>query len=525
MPRYAYDRLSAQDNMFLVAETANTPMHIAAVQVVETGDLANSDGGVDIARYKRALESVLHLIPRYRQKLRYIPVQNRPVWVDDRFFSLDYHVRHSALPKPGTLDQLKALCSRIMSNSLDRARPLWEIWIVEGVQGGEQFAIVSKIHHCMIDGSAGADLAQILASPDPAAEIGEPVPYIPRPAPATGELLRDELAQRALAPVRGLARLRQWWQDAEAPWSEVEQRVGAMTDLVRQTVNGSSETPINGRLGPHRRFDWLTMPLDDVRDVKRVLGATVNDVVLATVAGAVRHYLARRRVDPSGLDFRVSAPVNVRTAKDAGKMGNFVSSWIVPLPLHLETPEERLAAVRESTRELKASRGALGVEMLMAAAEWLPDAAIRVASRAAAGPVNMIVTNVPGPQFPLYQLGAKLLGTYPMVPCMPDSGLGVALFSYDGRLCWGFNADPERVPDLPVFVEAIKGAFEELRTLAASRVTEPRRKVADESAGRRKRGGARSTAKVPEAPEPLAAAAQDPNAPSGDRVVPISARR
>lgn len=524
MARYNYDRLSAQDNMFLVAESANTPMHIAAVQIVETGDLAHPDGGVDVARYKRALESVLHMIPRYRQKLRYIPIQNRPVWVDDRFFSLDYHVRHSALPKPGTNEQLKALCSRIMAHPLDRARPLWEIWIIEGVQGGEQFAIVSKIHHCMIDGSAGADLAQILASADPAAKVAEPLPYIPRAAPAPGELLRDELARRALAPLRGLSRLRQWWREADDPWSEVEQRVGAVTDLVRQTANGSSETPINGRLGPHRRFDWLTMPLDDVRDVKRVLGATVNDVVLATVSGAVRSYLARRRVDPSGLDFRVSAPVNIRTAENAGKMGNFVSSWIVPLPLHLETPEERLAAVREATQELKASRGALGVELLMEAAEWLPDSAIRLAARASAGPVNMIVTNVPGPQFPLYQLGAKLLGIYPMVPCMPDSGLGVALFSYDGRLCWGFNADPERIPDLPVFVDAIQGAFEELRGLAASRVTAPRRKRPEDEGKSRKKRGSHEAPQAGEAADAVADSEAE-RAPADDRVVSIAARR
>ncbi len=169
MPRYAYERLSAQDTLFLVAESPNTPMHIAAVQIVEVGDLRTTDGGIDIERYKGAIESVLHRIPRYRQKLRWIPLENRPVWVDDRHFSLDYHIRHSSLPRPGSLEQLKQLCSRIMAHPLDRSRPLWEIWVVEGLEGGEQFALISKIHHCMLDGSAGSELAQILMSPSPTA--------------------------------------------------------------------------------------------------------------------------------------------------------------------------------------------------------------------------------------------------------------------------------------------------------------------------------------------------------------------
>ncbi len=477
MPRYAYDRLSAQDNLFLVAESPTTPMHIGAVQIIEAGGLRSEVGGIDVARFSSALAGVLHLIPRYRQKLRQPRLGARPVWIDDPHFDLAWHLRHSSLPRPGTLEQLKQFTARVMSRALDRARPLWEIWIVEGLAEGEQFALISKIHHCMLDGSAGADLASVLASPRPDAGIAEPLPYLPRPAPSAAELLRNEIADRLRAPLRGLRALRSAPLRAErAPaWRE---RASALREVLGQTLlHPASPTPINGELSPHRRVDWITMPLEDVRDVKGALGCTLNDLVLAVVAGAVRRYLMLRRVDPAGIDFRISAPVNRRPEERRGQMGNFVSSWVVPLPIGEPEARRRVAAIRETTQGLKRSRAALGVETLLGLAEWLPDPVIALAARASAGPVNMIVTNVPGPQFPLYQLGAKLLGIYPLVPCLPGGGLGVALFSYDGKLCWGLNADPGLVPDLPAFGRTVVDSFEELRGLAVSTLTEPRRRA------------------------------------------------
>ncbi len=481
MPRYAYDRLSAQDNLFLVAESPTTPMHIGAVQIIESGGLRTEEGGIDVPRFGRGLAGVLHLIPRYRQKLCAPRFGARPVWVDDPHFDLAWHLRHSSLPRPGTLEQLKQLTARVMSRPLDRARPLWEIWIVEGVAGGEQFALISKIHHCMLDGSAGADLASILASPRPEAAIAEPTPYLPKPAPSGAEILRSEIADRLRAPLRGLRELRLRVRDPELPGA-LRERAAALREVLSHALHPASPTPINGELSPHRRIDWLTMPLDDVRDVKGALGCSVNDLVLATVAGAVRRYLIHRRVDPAGIDFRVSAPVNRRSEAQRGQLGNFVSSWVVPLPIGEPEAARRLAAVCETTQGLKQSRAALGVETLMHVAEWLPDPILKLAARASSGPVNMIVTNVPGPQFPLYQLGAKLLGIYPLVPCLPGSGLGVALFSYDAKLCWGFNADPGLVPDLPLFGRAIVDAFEELRGLAVASLTAPRRRAVPASA-------------------------------------------
>jgi WS/DGAT/MGAT family acyltransferase len=463
---FKYDRLSAQDASFLVFETPKVPMHIAGTQVYECGPLGTESGGVDFPAIKEAIASILHLIPRYRQKLAWIPLANMPVWVDDREFSLDYHVRHTALPQPGGMEQLKQLSARIMSHQLDRARPLWEMWIVEGLEDGH-FAMISKMHHCMLDGDAGADLAQILMSPHPNARPANDVPpYIPRPEPSSSELLRDEMVRRMTLPLQAIRSLQSFSRETQDLREEIGIRARALRDLVGWAVRPPSETPLNGELGPHRRFDWLTLPLADVKAVRKALGCTVNDVVLTTVAGAVREFLIRRRVRPETVDFRVSAPVSVRREESTSEMGNQVSSWIIRLPVGEPDPLKRLDVLHQMTKELKESRQALGVEMMMAVAEFSPGVLLSLGSRAASGPINMIVTNVPGPQFPLYFLGAKLLYSFPQVPLLANTGLGVALFSYDGQVCWGFNADYAMLPDLADFRHCVESAFRDLSDAA-----------------------------------------------------------
>jgi WS/DGAT/MGAT family acyltransferase len=219
---------------------------------------------------------------------------------------------------------------------------------------------------------------------------------------------------------------------------------------------------MNAALGPHRNFDWLTMELAKVKEVRKALGCTVNDVVLTVVTGAVRRFLERRRVRPGEVDFRVSAPVSVRRDGEKGGMGNHVSAWILELPIAERDPRKQLDAIHALTQDLKSSKQALGVEMMMAVAEWSPGVLLSLGSRAAAGPINMIVTNVPGPQFPLYMLGAKLLESFPQVPLLQGTGVGVALFSYDGKVCWGFNGDYASMPDLAFFRQFIEDAFDEL---------------------------------------------------------------
>ena len=489
MAHFKYDRLSAQDASFLVFETDNVHMHIAGTQVYEAGPLGTGDGGIDFAAAKRAIEEVLHLIPRYRQKLAWIPLAGMPVWVDDRDFNLDYHVRHAALPRPGGMEQLKQLSARIMSHQLDRARPLWEMWIVEGLED-DRFAMISKMHHCMLDGESGVDLAQILMSTKPRQQSRRDVPaYIPRPAPTGLELMRDEVVRRGTLPFKAIRSFQHFSRESQDVRHELAIRVRAVRDLMGWVVRSPSDTPLNDSLGPHRRFDWLTLPLEDVKKVRRALGCTVNDVVLTTVAGAVREFLIRRRVRPEGVDFRVSAPVSVRNEDEKQKLGNQVSSWIVRLPVGEADPLERLEALHRMTQELKDSRQALGVEMMMAMAEVSPGVLLSLGSRAAAGPINMIVTNVPGPQFPLYFLGAKLLYCFPQVPLLPNTGLGVALFSYDGLLCWGFNADYTLMPDLETFRCGIEAAFWELSEAAGLARGEETVRAATQDASAPSRGG------------------------------------
>jgi len=460
MPRYSYERLSAQDNTFLLFETRNVHMHVASTLVFESGPLKTREGGIDFERIKRGFEAVLHLVPRYRQRLQFIPIEGRAVWVDDPHFSLDYHIRHTALPKPGGEAQLRTLSSRVMAQQLDRRRPLWETWVVEGPEGGDRFAMISKIHHCMIDGASGIDLAQIQFSTSPDVPPPKPTPrFMPRPAPSAAELARDELTRWMTLPLRALRGFRAFSHETGDLRAELLARAKALVDTLGMAT-GASETPLNGRLGPHRAFDWLRVPLAEMKAMRKALDCTINDVVLTVVTGAVREYLKHRGVRPEGIDFRIAAPVSTRGEAERGRLGNHVSSWVVPLPIAESDPREQLAAIHAETQRLKETRQALGVEMMMQVAEYTPPILLTLGARSISGPINTIVTNVPGPQFPLYFHGAKLLALYPQVPLMENLGVGIALASYNGTVHWGFNADPDIVPDLETFVALVRGAYD-----------------------------------------------------------------
>jgi WS/DGAT/MGAT family acyltransferase len=463
MPNHWYERLSAMDSSFLALESQSTHMHVAATAVFEQGPLATPAGGVDIDRIRAYINARLHWIPRYRQRLAWVPVENEPVWIDDDRFNIDYHVRHTSLPRPGDEAQLKRLSSRIMSQQLDRGKPLWEIWIAEGLTNG-RFALVSKTHHCMIDGVSGVDIMAILLGMSPEASVPEAPLYIPRPAPGQFALLRDELSRRARMPLnlaRGVGYALREFEEAR---TQLETRVTALSQLIGGGFSSASDTPLNKPIGPHRRCEWLTLDLAEVKAIKNRLGGTVNDVVLTTVAGAVRRFLEARRVHCESLDFRAMVPVSVRSSEQRGALGNRVSGWITPLPIAERDPKARLLAVQQLTQNLKESKQALGAEMLAQVTEWtgstLLSLAIRLSVRAR--PFNLIVTNVPGPQIPLYLLGARMLEAYPMVPLFMNQGLGIALFSYAGQLCWGFNADWDVVPHVGEFVKAVSQSFREL---------------------------------------------------------------
>jgi diacylglycerol O-acyltransferase len=466
----AFDRLSFLDNSFLIAESPTNHMHIAGTATYEAGPLQRADGGIDAQRIRQYVTSRLHLIPRYRQTLAHTPIEGHPVWVDDQHFNIEYHVRHTALPRPGDARQLKRLSGRIMSQQLDRSKPLWEMWVVEGLAGGDHFAIITKIHHCMIDGMSSVDLLEVLLTPMPT-ETVEPAPrWLPRPAPTAWELLRAETVRRAAMPLQALAGFRETWARAQDPRSDLRAMLRAVRDTVGSGLRRVSDTPLNRPIGTHRRFDWLEMSLDDVKAIKNRLGGTLNDVVLTTVTGAMQRFLEERRVNVEGLDFRVMAPVSVRGTSERGTFGNRVSAWVVDLPLGERDPRRRLELIRDATTRLKDTKQALGAEMLTQVMSWTPSTLLSLGARMVLRrlPFNLVVTNVPGPQVPLYMLGARMLDNFGQVPLTDYLGLGIVLFSYAGKLCWGFTADWDLVPDLHEVVTATEGAFEELRAAAAA---------------------------------------------------------
>jgi WS/DGAT/MGAT family acyltransferase len=466
MAKYTYERLTFLDESFLLMERSNSPMHVAGVATFDAGSLRKPNGGIDIDRIRAHVSSRLHLIPRYRQRLGYIPIEGRSIWVDDEHFNIHYHVRHTALPKPGDERQLKRLAARVMSQHLDRSKPLWEIWIVEGLEHDDRYAMISKVHHCMVDGMSTVDLLGVLLNPEPREEIPATRDWIPRPVPGTYELIRDAAWRYASLPFgigQSLPRLLQQTQD---PRSDFRSRLRAARDTIGAGFRPPSETPLNQPIGPHRRFDWLAMDLTTVKEVKNKYEVSLNDVVLATVAGAVRSFLQRRRVNVDVLDFRVMAPVSMRSADERGTLGNRVSAWMVPMPLDEKDPRERIRKICATTSELKRSKQAMGAEVLTQVGEWTPSTLLSLGARMAtrALPFNLVVTNVPGPQVPLYMLSAKMRDSYGLVPLMDNLCLGIVLFSYAGQLCWGFTCDWDLLPDLHDFVLAIERSFKELRT-------------------------------------------------------------
>src|SRR5438132_4604519 len=261
MRPYAYDRLSFLDNSFLITESPTNHMHVAGTASYEAGPLRRPDGGIDIDRIRDYVASRLHLIPRYRQVLAWTPIEGHPVWVDDAHFNIDYHVRHTSLPRPGDAQQLKRLSGRIMSQQLDRSKPLWEMWIVEGLEGGERFAVITKVHHCMIDGMSSVDLLEVLLKSQPTDTI-EPGPrWIPRPAPRPRDLLWAEAVRRASMPFDLVRGFRRFLAEAEDPRSDLRAMLRAVRDTVRSTLRQVSDTPPNKPVVPHGRFDWLAMDL------------------------------------------------------------------------------------------------------------------------------------------------------------------------------------------------------------------------------------------------------------------------
>jgi diacylglycerol O-acyltransferase len=462
MARYAYERLSDEAATLLNRETSRNFLHSGATLIFEPGPLARPDGGVDFEAIRAAIESRLHRVPSYRQKLGWIPIEGHPVWVDDHEFNLGYHIRHTGLPRPGTMQQLRRLAARVQAQRLDRSRPLWEYWVAEGLEGG-RFALITKTHVALL-ASSGGDLLQALLSPEPDADFEEPPPFRPQPMPAMVELIRDELLRQARLPRRAWRRLRSL-AAADRLGSEAQRQTRRLARMLGYSLRGVPDSPLNGPCGPHRRFDHLVLPLEEARGVRRRLGGSVLDVVLTVVTGAVARYMNAHYVNPATLDFRVAVPVTLRS--DDGTAP--VTEWVLELPIWERDPLKRFERIRDRTAELSRIRPVRGADEMFGGEAWtlsdMPSEAARaMVSRA---PANLRVANVPCPQAPLYLKGARMVECYGKLPLGDNGGLGIAVYSYDGKLCWGLNADFDLVPDLARFTRGLGEAHRELVRAAA----------------------------------------------------------
>lgn len=475
-----YEPLSTVDAAFLAVEDAKAHMHIGAVTIFDAQPLLRPAGGLDIDRIRAFVGTQLHRVPRFRQKLAFVPLSGQPVWIDDPSFNLIYHVRHTALPFPGDAQKLKDLTGRIMSQQLERAKPLWELWFVEGLEG-HRFAVISKIHHALADGISGLDLIAAIVGPNPEYREKPAPAWMPRRAPSAWELLTGQAARVLSTPTQLLAR-RGRAEGAEPPSSAVSDVVTTLRkalDAAAAAIEAPTPTPLNVDIGPYRRFDWTKFDIETVKAIRSRLGGKMNDVVLSVVSGAVRKFLTRRGVRVRDLDFRAMVPVSVRSEGERGQLGNRVTQMLTHLPIDEAEPVRRLQRVIEITSALKESGQAQGGETVAAMTELLGArvAALlaRLAARRSFG--NMIVTNVPGPPIPTYMLGARTLEAYPLVPLAPTQALNVAVLSYNGVLHWGFNADWDAVPDLADFVALVNEELEALRLAAQTgpvHVSEPK---------------------------------------------------
>ncbi len=461
MPSNLSRRLTAQDAAFLYLERPHAPLHIGSLGVFE--------GCIPFERFLAHMDSRIPLIPRYRQRLAFVPLSlAHPTWEDDPKFDIKNHIRRVALPAPGNDEQLREMTTKIFATQLDRRMPLWETYLIEGVEGGRS-GIISKVHHAMIDGVSGIELLMAILdlSPEPApAPVASP--WEPEPLPDIGmrliDALRDHLVQQ-----------REFFRDIQQAIAQPRQRFREAQKVFDSFRSASPwlalpapRTPFSVRIGPDRCVAFSEVSFVEIREIRTSLGGTVNDVVLAVLAGGLRQYLIRHGYDVDKLELRVAVPVNIRVEEEKGALGNRISAMLTPLPIYESNPAERLALIRDRMNNLKQENQAGAIEALsrMLSRTPAPLQALTGAGLVMNTMVNMICTNVPGPMIPLYSLGHLMLAHYPLVPLSVDMGLGVGVTSYNQRLYFGLMADAKAVPDIDSLKACVDESFLELRGAA-----------------------------------------------------------
>jgi diacylglycerol O-acyltransferase / wax synthase len=456
------DRLSALDVSFLTNESSSAHMHVGAIMIFEGPPPAYED-------LLEHVNSRLHLVPRFRQKLAHPPVETgRPFWIDDPTFNLEYHVRHSALPSPGSEEQLRNMAARVFSQQLDRTKPLWELWLVQGLTR-KRFAIVSKTHHALVDGVSGVDIATVLFDLKP---VPEPIradhEWVPSPAPSSRRLAAKGAEGLAKIPLALARRVEHAIENPRNALAQVGELAEAIGEVAWTFADPAPEVPLNVEIGSHRRFVWVRSDLTQFKRIKNVLGGTVNDVVLAVVAGGVREWLHARGIRTEGLEVRAQIPVSIRAKDEQGHLGNKIAAMRAALPVYIEDPVQRLGKVREQMRDLKDSKQALGAEVISRFNDFAPPTLLAQAARInfSTRLFNMVVTNVPGPQVPIYLLGRELEDIFPVGFLPPHQALFVAIMSYNGGINFGLLADYDSMDDIDVIAQGIERALADLADAA-----------------------------------------------------------
>jgi len=461
-------RISALDASFLHLEKAGARLHVASVTVFD-GPIPPYD------ELRELIEARLHLVPRFRQRLAEVPLdQGRPVWVDDPHFNLRYHLRHTGLPAPGSEEQLKNLAGRLFAQRLDRTKPLWEIWLVDGLRAHadkgaarsprvNRFALVAKSHHALVDGIEAVDITTVLFDPEPGVAIMPPPArrWAPQPLPSAAQLLGDALFERVTRPAELARTARAVVRTPRQLLQAGRDGLQAMGALAFAGMRPAPPTPLNVKVGPHRRYTWVDADLATLQRVKGSLGGTVNDAVLAVVAGALGRFLRHRGVETEGLLLRALVPVLVRGSSHADALGNEVAPMWVQLPVGIEDPVRQHAAIRDATAGAEASAQAVGARTLTELAGFASPTIMSQAARLQQRQrfFNLVVTNVPGPQQPLYLLGRRLRALYPVVPLAGRQALGIAVMSYDGRLGFGLLGDYDAMADLDILADMLSDSI------------------------------------------------------------------
>jgi diacylglycerol O-acyltransferase / wax synthase len=452
-------QLSATDASFLMQERGSAHMHIGGVSVFE-------GPAPDHEQLKAHLDERLGLVPRFRQRLVPSPLGlRRPWWVADPQFNLDYHLRRSALPHPGSERQLEALVARVFAQRLDRGKPLWEMYLVEGLEDG-RFALITKAHHALVDGISGVDLASVIldTAPQPAPMGGAVTPFLRRPAPSRAELIAREASDAARIPLTLTERAIGAIFYPRRITRGLETLGAAVGSASWELMNPAPDLPLNGAAGPHRLFAARHLSLDMVRSIRRRHNVTVNDVVVAAATAALREWLIARGVSTDGLELRALVPVNLRTDDERGLLGNRVALLRAPLPVYIADDEERLQAVHETMAQLKRSRQLMAAQAIIELSDFAPPTILAQASRLnfSTRLFNLIITNVPGPQLPLYLLGHRLETVAPIAFLPSGHALAIAVFSYNGTLSFGLLGDYDRMRDLDTVADAVLDALERL---------------------------------------------------------------